>query len=35
MFGHRVQVIIGKSKILPMGAFVEGGLHLAINVIVS
>ena len=35
MFGHRVHVIIGKCKILLVGAFVEGELHLAIDVIVS
>jgi hypothetical protein len=35
VFGHRVHVIIGKCKILPVGAFVEGELHLVINAIVS
>jgi hypothetical protein len=35
VFGHRVHVITGKCKILPVGAFVEGELHLVINAIVS
>lgn len=35
MFGHKVHVIIGKCKILLVGAFVEGELQLVINVIVS
>jgi hypothetical protein len=35
MFGHGVHVITGKCKVLPVGAFVEGKLHLVINAIVS
>jgi Zn-dependent protease len=35
VFGHGVYVIIGKCKVLPVGAFVEGELHLVINSIVS
>jgi hypothetical protein len=34
VFGHRVHVITGKYKIVPVGAFVEGEMHLVINVIV-
>jgi hypothetical protein len=30
-----VHVIIGKCKVLPIGSFVEGELHLVINAIVS
>jgi hypothetical protein len=29
-----VHVITGKCKVLPMGAFMEGELHLVMNVIV-
>jgi hypothetical protein len=35
VFGHGVHVITGKCKVLPVGAFVEGELHLVINAIVS
>jgi hypothetical protein len=34
VFGHRVHMITGKCKILPVGAFVEDELHL-VNAIVS
>jgi hypothetical protein len=30
-----VHVIIGKCKVLPVGAFVEGEMHLLMNAIVS
>jgi hypothetical protein len=35
MFGHGLHVITRKCKVLPVGAFIEGELHLVINVIVS
>jgi hypothetical protein len=34
-FGHGVHVITRKYKVLPMGAFVEGEMHLVMNVISS
>jgi hypothetical protein len=35
MFGHGVHVITRKCKVLSVGAFAEGELHLVINAIVS
>jgi hypothetical protein len=32
---NRVHVISGQCKVLPVGAFVEGELHLVIHAIVS
>jgi hypothetical protein len=34
VFGHGVHVITGKCKVLHLGAFVEGEMHLVINTIV-
>ena len=35
MFGHGVHVIKKKYKVLLVGAFIDGELHLVINAIVS
>jgi hypothetical protein len=35
IFGHGVHVIIGKCRVLPVGALLEGELHLIMNAIVS
>jgi hypothetical protein len=35
IFGHGVHVTTGKCRVLPVGAFVEGELHLVMDAIVS
>jgi hypothetical protein len=35
IFGHGVHVITGKCRVLPMGAFFEGEMHLVMDAIVS